>query len=242
VIAETVNEVRFALDSVFIGPSEQQTLLLQLATFPAIFLADMLQEIEGFVTDEGPGLLQNGGRISVANNILPVMQSLHGMVTEARRPVNIRSLPDGFRTIRVQRTLDDLRDQLSELISLVQPVSQQVPPPVQEPEEAFAVLGVSPNFVDLVLLSGRTIPVTIIGAAFRPGATCSFTPTPGQTNPPSISVIGLPTFLSENLLVAQVRLGSSGSVTQRLTFTYDVSVTNPDGTRATPLLRGLTAN
>jgi hypothetical protein len=245
VIAETVNEVRFALNSVFIGPSEQQTLLLQLANFPAIFLADMLQEIEAFVTEEGPGLLQNGGRISVANNILPVMQSLQGMVTDARRPVNLRSLPDGFRTVRVQRALDDLRDQLTELISLVQPVSQQIPPPVQEPKEGFAVLGVSPNVVDLALLGGpTTIPVTIIGGAIRPGATCNFTPTPGQTNPPSIKVLGSPTFVSENLLVAQVQLGgpASGSQTAR-SVRYDVGVRNPDGTQATPLSRGfITAN
>ena len=68
VIGETVNEVRFTLDSVFIGPSERQTLLLQFApqtNLPAMFLEDILREIEDFASGEGPRLLQDGGRISV---------------------------------------------------------------------------------------------------------------------------------------------------------------------------------
>jgi hypothetical protein len=89
VITETVNEVRFALDSVFIGPSERQTLLLQFRdpTLPAIFLEDMLKEIESF-NAEASRLLQDGGRISVTNNILPVARSFQHMVDQARRPHN----------------------------------------------------------------------------------------------------------------------------------------------------------
>src|SRR5262249_15209840 len=51
VIAETVSEVRFAFDSVFIGPSERQTLLLVFRDskkFPPIFLEVLLQEIVDF--------------------------------------------------------------------------------------------------------------------------------------------------------------------------------------------------
>jgi hypothetical protein len=43
VIGETVGEVRFALDSVFIGPSERQTLQLEFANGdPAMFVEDLL--------------------------------------------------------------------------------------------------------------------------------------------------------------------------------------------------------
>src|SRR5262245_18979946 len=66
VITETVNEVRFALDSVFIGPSERQTLLLEFSDgSPAMFLEDILQEVVNFAADEGPRLLRDGGRITV---------------------------------------------------------------------------------------------------------------------------------------------------------------------------------
>jgi hypothetical protein len=112
VIAETVNEVRFALDSVFIGPSEWQTLLLQFATLPPMFLEDILDEVENLAADEGPRLLRDGGRIAVGNNILPVVATLQDLVEQAHDPLNIDSLPDGFKTARVRNALDDLDDQV----------------------------------------------------------------------------------------------------------------------------------
>lgn len=225
VIAETVNELRFALDSVFIGPSERQTLLLQFANnIPAIFLEDMLEEIESFVSDEGPGLLQNGGRISVTNNVLPVMNSFFQMVREARRPVNLRQLPDGYRTVRVQRAIDDLRDQISELINLVQPVGQQLPAPVQV-AEPLQVLFVSPSSISVS--AGPVATVTIIGTGFEEGASCAFLPQQGAA---SLSVIG-PQLATENLLFAQVRATPPPAESK---FSYKVTVTNPDGTSAPP--------
>src|ERR1700685_754512 len=41
VVAETVNEVRFALDSVFIGPNERQPLLLEFRPAPGMYRADV---------------------------------------------------------------------------------------------------------------------------------------------------------------------------------------------------------
>jgi hypothetical protein len=130
VIAETVNEVRFTLDSVFIGPNERQTLLLEFAdpSLSPMFLEDVLDEVEKFVTEEGPRLLRDGGKISVTNNVLPVVQSLQNMVEQAHSPTNIGVLPDGFRTARVRNSLDDLDDQLEALINLTEQVEQQVPP------------------------------------------------------------------------------------------------------------------
>jgi hypothetical protein len=140
-ISETVNEVRFALDSVFIGPSERQTLLLRFAdaTLAPMFLEDVLGEVEKFAGDEGPRLLRDGGKISVTNNILPVVRSLQNMIEEAHVPVNIDELPDGFRTARVRNSLDDLQDQLEALIELIEQVEQGVPPS----EDRLAITGVT---------------------------------------------------------------------------------------------------
>ena len=143
VIAETVDEVRFTLDSVFIGPNERQTLLLEFSdrSLPPMFLEDMLVEIEKFVTDEGPRLLRDGGKISVTNNILPVVRTLHHLVKQAHDPQNRRKVPDGYRTVRVKRSLDDLQDQLRELARLIEQVEQQTP----IPEYALALSAVSLN-------------------------------------------------------------------------------------------------
>lgn len=140
-IAETVNEVRFALDSVFIGPSERQTLLLRFAdpTLAPMFLEDVLGEVESFFADEASRLLRDGGKISVTNNILPVVQSLHHMIDQAHVPLNIDELPDGFRTSRVRNALDDLQDQLEALIELIEQVEQEVPPS----EDKLTITGVT---------------------------------------------------------------------------------------------------
>jgi Bacterial Ig-like domain len=129
VIAETVNEMRFTLDSVFIGPAERQALLLVFAdtALPPRFLEGMLIEIEAFVGQEAPQLLKDGGKITVTNNILPVTRALLNMVEEAHNPTNIDELPDGFKTARVRNSLDDLRDQLERLVELVEQVEQEVP-------------------------------------------------------------------------------------------------------------------
>jgi hypothetical protein len=129
VIVETVNEMRFTLDSVFIGPAERQALLLEFAdpALPPRFLEGMLIEIEAFVGQEAPQLLKDGGKITVTNNILPVTRALHNMVVEAHNPTNLDELPDGFRTARVRNSLDDLQEQLERLVELVKQVEQEVP-------------------------------------------------------------------------------------------------------------------
>ncbi len=236
VVAESVSEVRFTLDSVFIGPSERQTLLLQFQNFPAMFLEDVLKEVEDFSTGEGPRLLQDSGRISVTNNVIPVLQSLSDLVREARRPVNVKSLPDGYRTARVQRALEDLNDQLKELIKLAKPVGQEVPPSPTEPEQPFSVLNVSPNGATLQV-SPVTIPVTITGTGFKRGAIVSFIST--DIDAPNITSNN-PVFLSDNFLFAQVIVterGSWSSTSDRI-FIYTVSVRNPDGPLAASLQNG----
>ena len=132
VIVETVNEVRFTLDSVFIGPNERQQLLIQFKSgLPSMYLEDILREIESFVSDEGPRLIRDGGRIAIFNNLQPVMRTLITMIREARNPANIGLLPEGYRTPRVRNSMDDLRVQLEQLEILARQVSIPVPPPSQ---------------------------------------------------------------------------------------------------------------
>jgi len=130
VIAETVNELRFALDSVFIGPNERQTLLLEFedsSDLPAMYLEDVLTEIESSVSEELPRLIKDGGRIAINNNLLPVVQTLMNMVQGAQDPLNLDALPDGFKTARVRHALDDLSDQLTQLFTLGQQVGMDIP-------------------------------------------------------------------------------------------------------------------
>jgi hypothetical protein len=132
VIAETINEVRFTLDSVFIGPNERQQLLIPFKDgLHSMYLEDILREIEDFVSDEGPRLIRDGGRVAVGNNLLPVVGTMIGMIRDARHPHRPDLLPDGYRTTRVRNSLDDLRTQLEQLEILAGQVGMPVPPPSQ---------------------------------------------------------------------------------------------------------------
>lgn len=160
VIAETVNEVRFALDSVFIGPSERQTLLLEFADgSPAQFLEGVLLEIEGLVTEEGPRLIRDGGRIAVNNNLLPVVEALVNLVEQSHSPLNLNSLPDGFKTARVQHAFDDLADQMQALADLIKQVARDVPPP----EGRLFVFPPSVDFGDVLFdpVNPQTVTQTV---------------------------------------------------------------------------------
>ena len=161
VISETVNEVRFALDSVFIGPNERQMLLLKFAdrSLPSMYLEDVLEEIENFVADEGPRLLRDGGKLSVTNNILPVVKSLKHMVEQTRDQKD-KDVPRGFKTPRVRRCMDDLNGQLDALIKLTRQVEQELPIPMY----ALTISGVSAPTTDE---EGNWL-FSIYGSAFDP--------------------------------------------------------------------------
>ena len=167
VIAETVNELRFALDSVFIGPNERQTLLLEFddRSLPPMFLEDVLDEVDRFVADEGPRLLRDGGKISVTNNILPVVDTLGRMVHQAHHPKDQkRRVPDGFKTARVRHALDDLEKQLRDLVELARQVEQEVPPS----EDQLGIDSITkPHQLDGYPYDWE---FTMYGNAFKPGA------------------------------------------------------------------------
>jgi hypothetical protein len=77
-------------------------------------------------------LIKDGGRIALYNNIRPVLRTLIEMIEGAHNPTNLGMLPDGYRTPRVRRSLDDLHDSLRYLRVLVEQVEMKVPPTSQQ--------------------------------------------------------------------------------------------------------------
>jgi len=135
VIVESVDEVRFALDSVFIGPSERQTLELVLGgredePLTRMFVEELLSWVSSFASEEGPRVIQDGGKHGVQTAFLPVVETLQLLVDGATHPANPTDLPlpKGYYTLRVQRSLQELRDQLKELVKLASSITHQVPP------------------------------------------------------------------------------------------------------------------
>jgi hypothetical protein len=132
VVAESVEEVRFTLDSVFIGPAERQTTQINFPGSPApppMFFEDLLTWVQRFASEEGPRLIQEGGKLGVQRSFRPVVQELLNLVQGATypRPINSAALPKGYGTPRVKRAMQELTSQLNELDRLANPIRIVLP-------------------------------------------------------------------------------------------------------------------
>jgi hypothetical protein len=130
VISEIVDEVRFVLDSVFIGPAQRQTLQIIFQRLrngytehlPPIYLADLLQWIQDFVGAEAQDVIQNAGRFGLGDDFITMIEQLYlqayGLYEFARSP----NVPDpALQTGRVQQSLYKLLSQLNELYNMARP-------------------------------------------------------------------------------------------------------------------------
>lgn len=136
VISETVDEVRFVLDSVFVGPAERQTVLLNFAALPPaitptpnpftnvppIYLEDLLVWMQSFVTEEAPGVIQSGGRFGLGEDFCAMIWQLslhaYGLYLFAYSTTTLA----GLNTNRVQTSMQKLAAQLYELYTQAYPV------------------------------------------------------------------------------------------------------------------------
>jgi hypothetical protein len=228
VVAESVNEVRFTLDSVFIGPAERQTLQIRFSPSddpPPMFLEDLLTWIDSFAAEEGPRVIQDGGKFAVGESFGPIATELQALVRLAEHPANARQLPRGYRTARVQRSLEELADQLQQLVDLAAPIKHTITPePEPEPETALAVLAVNPASIpanELGLPASAQPNVALIGTGFKKNATVGFAPAVSGPGP----VVAHVDFVSKNMLLVALATG----IAKPVSGLYDVTVTNPDG-------------
>ena len=220
VIAETVNEVRFALDSVFIGPNERQTLLLKFpnrSKFPSMYLEDVLDEVDSFVSNEGPRLLRDGGKISVANNILPVVRDLKDMIKLASSQKD-NDVPKGFRTTRVRRAFEDLYGQLDQLRKLTEQVEQKLPAPTTD-------LLISRISITTPKVEGGNWRISIFGNAFDPAAEVAI-----YSEAEVTETLQVEYFSAERIDISFDPTDSAGNPRNPLhDGNHDIEVTNPDG-------------
>jgi hypothetical protein len=160
VVAESVHEVEFAMNSVFLGPSERQTLELRFPPgsasstlqrkglvaaegSPPMFVSELLAWVERFATEEGRQLIDEGGKQGVVA-FRPTVLLLEALVRDARvAPAGAqdpRRMPDAYRRPRVQRALAELASQLAATAARVElirppngPAAPTPVPPVEPP-------------------------------------------------------------------------------------------------------------
>lgn len=166
VIAETVAEVRFTLDSVFIGAAERQTIQLPFPEDVAqpMYTEDFLNWILNFVGNEAPSYVKDGGKLGITNSLLPFASQLAEMARALQDLTKGKDLPHGFRTARVRRSVEALGDELERLVDLVTPLNRTAA--VEPPHGVLNVLAEDRGLVirpsPVALAAGKTAVVTLI--------------------------------------------------------------------------------
>ena len=129
VVSEAIDEVRFVLDSVFIGPAQRETAQIVFGSIPVaqappmvrdlppIYLEDLLQWAQNFVGSEAQEVIQNGGKLGLGEDFMATVEQLYvqsyGLYVFAQAQA-----PAPLGTARVQQALYKFVSQLKELYQL----------------------------------------------------------------------------------------------------------------------------
>jgi hypothetical protein len=148
VVSEAVDEVRFTLDSVFVGPSERETFLLLTpgaATLdyvgfaspsggglagpvhlPPIYLEDFLSWSQKFVTEEAPSIIQSGGKLALGEDFTNMIWQLCQYAYATLSFAQNSSGGSAIGTDRVLYALSKLSGQLFELFTSANAVGTRI--------------------------------------------------------------------------------------------------------------------
>jgi hypothetical protein len=128
VVSESVHEVEYAMDSVFLGPAERQTLELVFdPPHPPMFVSELLDWVERFASLEGPQLIEAGGKQGL-DNFEETVKLLRDLVDQAAVQ---EDGSEAFQKRRVQRALEELARQLDRAVDLVDDIE---PPELESPQ------------------------------------------------------------------------------------------------------------
>ena len=131
-VCESVNDLSFALDSVYVDAAQRQVIELPLGPGqPPLLLSDLLDWIVRASQDEGPRLIQDAGKDGV-RAFAPVLRRLRGLVRQTVEAIKDPGLPPGLRTPRVKRAFAVLHDQLREATRLAGLVQLDQPPEITD--------------------------------------------------------------------------------------------------------------
>jgi len=222
VVAESVQELNFLMDSVFLGPAERQTILLNFG-HESLFFTDLMNLVLN-ATQEGPRLFQDAGKDGVAA-FVPTIARLADLVrgsmvnpgtgTSGQNPTG---LPAGYKTGRVQVGLQDLAASLDQVYERAARISRAPGPTIS----SFSYHPEHYHQRDKVALQ-----MDIYGTHFDPSATLTLLPATDEAG--SAVVIVTPSHASAGHLHGTVETTRFDFSTFLTGASWDLKVENPDG-------------
>ena len=225
-VSESVDDLNFALDSVFVDAAQRQVIELRFGHGSAgvrsglpspgrpgevpIILSDLLDWVVRACRDEGPRMIQDAGKDGVVafSRVLRELQKLvRGTI---QLSLTDRRLPDGLRTPRVKRAFQVLAKQLREAANLASSVRRDEAPEITAafPQPATG-------------RAGSQVPVHLFGHNFGTGASAVFRS--GSTERPAQQTeVVQPNFAVALFSGSWMKFGETGRL----------SLINEDGTRS----------
>jgi hypothetical protein len=129
VAAETVEEVNFAMDSVFVGPAERQVVSFRDQDGNKVLVSELLSWVTLFASEEAPRLVRDAGKRGAAA-IIPTGEVLFNLVTRFIQQIPTDpELPAGLRHPRVMPPLRELRSYLQTIVDVAQEINRPVAVP-----------------------------------------------------------------------------------------------------------------
>lgn len=111
-VAQSLHEVEFALDSVFVNADERATLTVDLDGAKVTF-AELFSWIEHVATKDGFDAIRWSGKTGVEHGLAPTLAKLESLVKDAVKHLEDPSLPEAFCTNRVGTAFRELLSHLS---------------------------------------------------------------------------------------------------------------------------------
>jgi hypothetical protein len=118
VVAESVDEVEAALDSVFVGGAERTVARFDTGSGTRMLVSELLSWVSAFAATEAPELVQQGGRRSmgaIESTTVQLIDLIRNLITAISSDPG---LPVGMRHPRVRHPLEELTTYLGQVVEL----------------------------------------------------------------------------------------------------------------------------
>jgi len=134
VLAESVQQAYFILDSLFVGPEERRMTFVNMGQGSYLSLAELLEWVDQFSSEEGRLLIQDGGKDGVIS-LLPTVVRLQQLVDRARDQARAPSNnpTHAFHSSRFRNALEELSVYLNKTAELASQIQRPSTKPLTPP-------------------------------------------------------------------------------------------------------------
>ena len=134
VLAESVQQAYFILDSLFMGPEERRMTFIEMGEGSQLSLAELLEWVDQFSSEEGRSLIQDGGKdgvISLLPTVMRLQQLVDRALDQARTPSN--NPTHAFHSPRSRNALEELSEHLKNTAELAAQIQRPSTKPLTPP-------------------------------------------------------------------------------------------------------------